>query len=120
MKRSDIMRLLPHIALIFGSVLLVVGFFMLVRVEEAKTRDIIRMQEVIDIKQELYRYYLSHASYPSSFNSGNEYEYLPLGSEGETRCESASTCPRYALRFTLQTDLVFSRGPHILTPEGVQ
>lgn len=58
--------LLPHIVLITAAVLILVGLFVLVRSEEQKTRDTIRMQEIIGIKQGLYRYYLNHAAYPAA------------------------------------------------------
>lgn len=120
MKRSELKRLIPHAALIFGSLILVVGFFAFIRHEEALLRDTIRMQEVISIRQQLYRYYLSHAAYPSMFDGGDGTEYISLGKEGDAPCDSAKACPRYALRFTLETNLFFSKGAHVLTPEGAQ
>ncbi|MEK7123149.1 MAG: hypothetical protein AAB855_04840, partial [Patescibacteria group bacterium] len=74
-----IKKLLPHIFLVVGAILIVVGFYALVASEEAKTRDTVRMQEAISIKQGLYRYYLNHAAYPPSAQP------ILLG-EGDTAC----------------------------------
>lgn len=61
---NDFKKILPHIFLVAAGILIIVGFYALVASEEAKTRDTVRMQEVIGIKQGLYRYYLNHAAYP--------------------------------------------------------
>lgn len=64
--KPDLKKILPHALLIGGGIVILVGLFVLVRSEEAKTRDTVRMQEVIGIKQGLYRYYLNHAAYPAA------------------------------------------------------
>lgn len=155
-------KILPHAALIFGAILIVGGLFALVRSEEAKTRDTIRMQEVISIKQGLYQYYLNHAAYPpalgpvllgagdafclsakgfagrldaectgggayfTSAPSGfgvtpdDGYRYIPLVGEDDTFCDAQNGCPRYAIRFYLETNLFARKGIHTLTPEGMK
>ena len=155
MKKLDYKKFLPHAALILGGILVVVGLFVLVRVEEAKTRDTIRMQEVISVKQGLYRYYVNHAAYPPSgqqsillgttdsnclsdkgflssasrdcSTGGGAYllpvpngTYTALGEQGDTPCNSLTSCPRYAILFFLETDLFARKGMHALTPEGLQ
>lgn len=109
-KQSDIQRRLPHAILIGSAVFLVLAFFVLVRSEEANTRDTIRMQEVIGVKQALHRYYLDNAAYPATFIVPGGTEYIALGTQGEG----------YEIQFTLETNLFAKKGVHVLTPEGMQ
>lgn len=64
MNIRDYKKILPHALLIAGALFVLVGLFALVKSEEAKTRDVVAMQNAIDIKLGLYRYYLRHAAYP--------------------------------------------------------
>lgn len=48
------------------------------------------------------------------------FAYTPLGTTGDMICDSASGCPRYGILFYLETNVFAKKGPHILTPEGLQ
>lgn len=155
-------KTLPHVAFIGAAILLIVGLFALVQSEEAKTRDTVRMQEVIGIKQGLYRYYLNRVAYPPAERSmplgvsdsdclndkgfvshfsaecarrrpylvpvpsapgraeEDIYMYTPFAEDGTTLCNSTIGCPRYEIRFYLETDVFAPKGVHVLTAEGME
>jgi len=66
MARIHIKPFLPHIALALVAIFLLGGLFVLVKSEQAKTRDTLRMQDVLTIRSALRLYYINHASYPAS------------------------------------------------------
>lgn len=82
MNIRDYKKILPHALLIAGALLVLSVLFALSKSEEAKTRDVVAMQNAIDIKLGLYRYYLRHAAYPSAKTAP-----LSLGSS-DTDCLS--------------------------------
>ncbi len=162
MARIHLKMVIPHIALGLASILLVVGLFVLVSVEQKKTRDIVRMQEVLSMRTLLQRYYIDHAAYPpspagtiqlgvddhrslcdagfvaqnnascakktysSSLSSGSHlqpddsYTYTPLADNAVDPCISSAGCPHFAIHFIQETDVLYTKGPHVLTDQGVR
>lgn len=162
MQRIQFKTVVPHIALGLVSLLLIVGLFALGSSEQKKTRDIVRMQEMVSLRSALRMYYIDHAAYPPSpvgtqqIGSGDHqnlcdagfvpqnddscgkktygrmlpagfqlqpddsYTYTPLAENGVEPCTSTAGCPRFAIRGMFETDVLYPKGVHALTDQGMQ
>lgn len=66
------------------------------------------------------RAYLAFVPASPGLTDQDIFTYTPLTAAGATICDSASGCPRYGILFYLETNVFAKKGPHILTPEGLQ
>ncbi|MBI4599689.1 hypothetical protein HY732_02085 [Candidatus Uhrbacteria bacterium] len=161
MARIPFRKLLPHIALLIAALILLGGLLLLASGEQKKTRDIVRVQEVLGIRSSLRMYYIDHAAYPAApisillgvgdsaricdrgfvakssdscakkaygqeLPSGHhllpddEYAYVSLTDNGIDACTSPAGCPHFAIQFLLETDMLYPRGAHVLTDQGIK
>lgn len=122
MARIPLKPLIPHIVLWCGAALLMIGLFVLVSIEQKKTRDIVRMQEVLDLRASLRLYSIDRASYPPSLIQpvNDTIIYTPLADNGIDPCLSSAGCPHFSIQFTLETDVLYPKGSHILTDQGIR
>jgi len=162
MARIQLKTIVPHIVLWCTGALLIGGLFALVSLEEKKTRDSVRMQEVLDIRFSLRMYAIDRAAYPPSLSGpvqvgGDEsgalceggfvgrnsatcakktysrtlpsglqtqvkdtYTYTPLADNGSDPCTSSAACPHFAIQFMFETDMLYPKGVHVLTDQGVR
>lgn len=64
--------------------------------------------------------YLARVPASPGLTDQDIFTYTPLGTTGDTICDSASGCPRYGILFYLETNVFAKNGLHVLTPEGLQ
>jgi hypothetical protein len=45
---------------------------------------------------------------------------MPLAGNGIDPCTSSAACPHFAVFFDLETNMLFPKGPHVLTDQGIK